>query len=180
MDCSPPGSSVHGILRQEYWSGWGAISFSRGSSWPRNRTWVSCIADRLFTVWAIRGCCYTPVKSQQRKQAISKIFQGKLFLNTKCRPGERPVVSSVSHRFHVGPEWHCGQMSSWMGVNRGHCAPGLQLIPSFFMSVPYLLWQSWSFEQLCPVERGVTMRGEGTRRKMSFISLGPEGTHQLW
>ena len=37
----------------------------------------------------------------------------------------------------------------------------------------------WSFEQLCSVERGVTMRGEGTGRKMSFISLGPEGSHQL-
>ena len=28
---------------------WVAISFSRGSSRPRDRTWVSCIAGRLFT-----------------------------------------------------------------------------------------------------------------------------------
>jgi len=33
---------------------WVAISFSRGSSWPRGRTWVSCIAGRFFTVWATR------------------------------------------------------------------------------------------------------------------------------
>ena len=33
---------------------WVAISFSRGSSWPRNRTWVSCTAGRFFTNWAKR------------------------------------------------------------------------------------------------------------------------------
>ena len=31
---------------------WVAISFSRGSSWPRDWTWDSCIASRLFTIWA--------------------------------------------------------------------------------------------------------------------------------
>ena len=33
---------------------WVAYPFSSGSSWPRNRTGVSCIADGLFTNWAIR------------------------------------------------------------------------------------------------------------------------------
>ena len=42
--CSPMNciASVHGISQQEYWSEWVAISSSRGSSWPRNGTWVSC------------------------------------------------------------------------------------------------------------------------------------------
>ena len=48
MDCSPPGSSVKGILQARILK-WVAISFSRGSSWPRNWTQVSCIAGRLFT-----------------------------------------------------------------------------------------------------------------------------------
>ena len=39
--------------RQEYWSGF-AIPFSRGSSRPRDRTHVSCIAGRFFTDWATR------------------------------------------------------------------------------------------------------------------------------
>ena len=47
MDYSPPGSSVHGIL-QERILGWVAISLSRGSSRPRDRTWVSSIAGRFF------------------------------------------------------------------------------------------------------------------------------------
>ena len=49
MDCSPPGSSVHGILQARVME-WVAISFSRGSSW----TQVSCIAGRFFTNWATR------------------------------------------------------------------------------------------------------------------------------
>ena len=40
-----PGSSVHGILQARIVE-WVAISFSRGSSWPRNRSRVSCIAGR--------------------------------------------------------------------------------------------------------------------------------------
>ena len=51
MDCSPPGSFVHGILQAGILE-WVAIPFSRGSSWPRDQTWVSCFADRFFTVWA--------------------------------------------------------------------------------------------------------------------------------
>ena len=51
MDCGPPGSSVHGILHATILE-WIAIPFSRGSSQSRNRTWVSCIAGRFFSVWA--------------------------------------------------------------------------------------------------------------------------------
>ena len=47
MDCSPPGSSVHGILQARILE-WVTIPFSRGSSWPRYRTWVSYIAGRFF------------------------------------------------------------------------------------------------------------------------------------
>ena len=53
MDCSPPGSSVHGIFQARILE-WVAISFSRGSSGPRGQTQVSRIAGRLFTVWATR------------------------------------------------------------------------------------------------------------------------------
>ena len=49
--CSPPGSSVHGIFQASILE-WVAISFSRGSSRPRDRTWVSHTAGRCFTLWA--------------------------------------------------------------------------------------------------------------------------------
>ena len=53
MGCSPPGSSVHGILQARILE-WAAISFSRGSSWPRDWTQVSRIRGRRFNLWATR------------------------------------------------------------------------------------------------------------------------------
>jgi len=49
MDCSLPGSSVHGILQERILE-WVAISFSREPSQPRDRTQVSHIADTLYRV----------------------------------------------------------------------------------------------------------------------------------
>ena len=53
MDWNLPGSSAYGILQARILK-WVALPFSRGSSWPRDRTWVSCITVRFFTIWAIR------------------------------------------------------------------------------------------------------------------------------
>ena len=49
VDCSPPVSSIHGIFQARILE-WVAISFSRGSSPPRDRTWVSHTAGGLLTV----------------------------------------------------------------------------------------------------------------------------------
>ena len=53
MDCVLPGFSVHGFF-QAMVLNWVAISFSKGSSRPRNRTRVSHIAGRSFTIWPTR------------------------------------------------------------------------------------------------------------------------------
>ena len=53
INCSLPGSSIRGIFQARVLQ-WGVISFSRGSTWPRDRTWVSCIVGRRFTLWATR------------------------------------------------------------------------------------------------------------------------------
>ena len=53
VDCSLPGSSVHGSLQARILESV-AISFSRASSQPRDWTWVSCIAGRCFILWATR------------------------------------------------------------------------------------------------------------------------------
>ena len=50
VDCSSPGSSVRGILQARILE-WVAISFSRGSSQPRDQTWVSRLAGWFFTSW---------------------------------------------------------------------------------------------------------------------------------
>ena len=53
MDWGSPGSSFLGILLPRILE-WVAISFSRGSSQASDRTWVSHIAGRLFTIWSTR------------------------------------------------------------------------------------------------------------------------------
>ena len=57
MDCSPPGSSVHGISQARILE-WVAISCHRGSSWPRDWTcvsWVSCTGKLILCHWATWG-----------------------------------------------------------------------------------------------------------------------------
>ena len=53
MDCNLLGFSIHGILQARVLE-WIAISFSRGSSWHRDRTRVSRIGGRRFNLWATR------------------------------------------------------------------------------------------------------------------------------
>ena len=48
VGCSPPGSSVRGILQARILEPV-AIPFSSGSTWPRDQTQVSHIVDRFFT-----------------------------------------------------------------------------------------------------------------------------------
>ena len=53
MDCCPPGSSLHGISQARILE-WVAISFSRGSSQPRNQTPISCIGGQILHHGATR------------------------------------------------------------------------------------------------------------------------------
>ena len=56
MDCSPPDSSIHEIFQARVLE-WVGISFSRASSWLRDRTQVSRTAGGFFTVWATKEAC---------------------------------------------------------------------------------------------------------------------------
>ena len=71
MNCSPPGSSSHGILQARILE-WVAIPFSRGSSQPRDRTPVSHTAGRFFTVWATREACLKLSETFNLKQKKTK------------------------------------------------------------------------------------------------------------
>ena len=90
MDCSLPVFSVHGFLQARILE-WIAISSSRGSSWPRDRTQVSCIAGWFFTVWAtekIQGSALAdnPPISQQVSLLCWCAFSlpSHTFLNRTC------------------------------------------------------------------------------------------------
>ena len=91
MDCSLSGSSVHGLFQARVLE-WIAISFSRGSSRPRNWTQGSCVAGRHFTVWATR-------EAQGR--------QGK---------GSQNRYSNWSHRANITSTKWCGS-TRWTEVD---------------------------------------------------------------
>ena len=81
MECSLPGFSVHGIFQARVLE-WVAISFSRWSSRPRDRTQIYCIIGRRFTLWATREA---PVITRYVTEFISHFsflqFQWFSFLN---------------------------------------------------------------------------------------------------
>ena len=83
-DCSLPGSSVHGIF-QAIVLELIAISFSRGSSWPRDWTWVSCIAGRFFTIWAI---------AKSRKESPRNVSDNTVFEAEGIYPPEVSILES--------------------------------------------------------------------------------------
>ena len=113
-DYSPPDSSIHGILQQE----WVAIPFSRGSSQPREWTQVSCIAGRFFTIWTTRETHYSTkpisISPYQEKCDWAWVEVNKRSL------GKEIQFSSPQ------PFWHHGLVSwktvfPWTGLREGGC-----------------------------------------------------------
>ena len=73
LDCSPPGSSVYGISRVRILE-WVAISFSRGSSWPRDWPCVSCIGRQVLYHWANREAPEKRRETQQNEEWFYFLF----------------------------------------------------------------------------------------------------------
>ena len=73
MDCSPPGSSVHGILQARILK-WVAMPSSRGSSPPRDRTQASRISGGFLTIWATRDMTFSP-KTHPMEGCLEKLSQ---------------------------------------------------------------------------------------------------------
>ena len=96
IDCSLQGSSAHEILEARILE-WVAISFSRGSSRPRNLTLVSCITGRSSTIWATReamSACLTGESSQRCSRNTVLLFSRSVVSNSGT-PWAIPRGSSV-------------------------------------------------------------------------------------
>ena len=92
VDCSPPSSSVHGILQARILE-WVAISFSSGSSRPRDQTQVSHIAGRRFNLCTTREAhtrCHFPQTSS------SKIKSFNLLTSSSPQAKIKPRLSCLS------------------------------------------------------------------------------------
>ena len=89
MDCSLLGSSVHGMARILEWV---PISFSRGSSWPRDRTQVSHIAGRCFILWAT-GVVYNHSYNHSYYWQEKCTYQALHFSNLRIRLDTSTFIS---------------------------------------------------------------------------------------
>ena len=65
VDCDPPGSPVHGAFQAGI-LGWVAISSSRGSSWPRELTSISCIGRQFLYHWVTWEACHSRIFKNPR------------------------------------------------------------------------------------------------------------------
>ena len=103
-DCSLPGSSIHGIFQARVLE-WVAISFSRGSSQPRDRTWVSRIVGRHSTIWATREVFVFPIVKVNGKLQQAKMAE---WLRTQTlqewRSGSFQPYCSKLGKFKMGSE----------------------------------------------------------------------------
>ena len=104
MDCNLSGSSVHGIFQARRLE-WVVISFSTGSSQPRDWTWVSHIAGRFFTIWATRKalsiylsiCTYMYVYTSVKSSSVAQSCP------TLCDPMNHSTPGLPGH--HQLPEF---------------------------------------------------------------------------
>ena len=102
MDCSPPGSSVDGSLQTRI-PEWVAFPFSRQSSWPKDRTQVSCIVGRLFIIWATREA---PDKLQMQWNFNSSSSSEYSELSCCRRLG--PIYGYYTYPYNIVPvSWWC-------------------------------------------------------------------------
>ena len=100
MDCSPPGSSIHGISQARILE-WVAISFSMGSSWPRDPACFFCIGRWILYCWATKDAHHS-----SRKIQLFPYITGTTLLWHRTR--DRP--SCMDRRVPVTLDQHQGSL----------------------------------------------------------------------
>ena len=114
VDCSPPGSSIHGLLQARILE-WVAISFSRVSSWPRDRIRVSRIASRCFNLWTTREAHYHSLNQRRFERSFP----------SPANNWDGPLKASGFRRCLLvrgqveGPSHRCGPRSYFCPTHRG-------------------------------------------------------------
>ena len=85
MDCSLPGYSVHEIFQARILE-WVAISFSRGTSWPRGWTRMSCIDRPILYHWATREALRFSLEFLKKKKKKNSFYILKAYIIESFRP----------------------------------------------------------------------------------------------
>ena len=159
VDCSLPGSSVQGILQERILE-WIAMPSSRGSSWARDPTrisCVSCIAGRFFTWWAICSFQFSSVQS--------------LSVSDSLRPHEiqhaRPPCPSPTPEVHSSS---C-RSSQWY-----HPAISSSVVPFSSHSQSFPASGSFPMNQLC----AWGSQSIGVSASASVLPMNSQDWHLEW
>ena len=115
MDCSPPGSSVHGILQARILE-WVAIPFSGGSSQPRDQHSVFSIAGGFSTVWDNREAFrldYTIIITRRKVQSYNNIHSTCFMNSESCNKTINTVIVEL-----------------WVILIRMESLPAVSLLPT--------------------------------------------------
>ena len=125
MDCSPLGSSVHGISQARILE-WVAIPFSRESSQPRDQTHISCIAGGVFTAECRVSTQYMGAENRNYLQDLfCPLHPFSHHHHHQYPPGQ----TQLSFQRHVGsggfpfPWAPDPQFGSELTQGRQHCSP---------------------------------------------------------
>ena len=166
---SPLGSSVPQISQTRILE-WVAISFSRGSSQPRDRTWVSCIVGRFFT-------SKPPRKPSPPSEVLLTVGdRSEFFKGTMC-------YSVAWLKWYLLPRMSCLRTFSWLILTKSgfrqdicssteHCLH-LQLGPSALCASSIRVLAS-----LCCRRQGQDCPSPWTVRSVRAASpLGPHSHH---
>ena len=145
--CSPLGSTAHGVLQARILE-WIAVPFSRGPSWPRDRSRVSCTAGRLFTVRDYKQIHNAPVRLSKVSLCLNSPSLSCLLLTVELvlLP---PKVSSF-------PPWGLTPLALSVWYLCCHLAPS------------YCLSSSYTFPGLASLSLGAF-----SSRKPSFLPSSP-------
>ena len=156
MDCSPPGSSVHGILQVRILE-WVFIHFSRGSSRPRDWTLIS---PKLRTSLCFFGSsvqfsrsvvsdCLRPHESQQARPPCPSPTPG---VHSDSCPSSQwchPAISSSGVLFSSGPQslpasesFPMSQLFTWRGQSTGVSASA-SFLPKKSQGCSPSEWTGW-------------------------------------
>ena len=111
VDCNLLGFSIRGILQARILE-WVAISFSRGSSRPRDQTQVSHIAGRRFNLRATREALAEASRFKKVKKTIAQKKQGSQDLNSELL-NPNCMSAPLSQAIPLSSQFSCGP-SNWM------------------------------------------------------------------
>ena len=164
MDCSLLGFSIQGIHQARILE-WVTISFSRGSSWPRDWTWVSCTAGRFSTDWAVREALtyvFCPYVARHYFQWWK--YTGEQDRQDHCFYYLYYLIYLHASSIRCGTQascriLHCSAPTLWSWhADSGGAAPRLSCSAAWGILVP---WPG--IKPVCPVLQG------------GFLTIGPPG-----